>query len=87
MYSFDSNKRRLSPFLVQGILKGGLGKALDGLLGVVHAHAHPRPLKLLHLPLLHLTTAIRCEHQLQLSGLLHHQICCSVLVTEGVPTQ
>lgn len=53
-----------SPLLVKCILKGGLGKAPDGVLSVVHAHAYPRPLKLLHLPSLGLTPPIRGEHQL-----------------------
>ena len=73
------------PFLVQGILKGGLCEALDGLLSVVHAHAHAWPIKLLHFPLLHLTATVGREHQLQLAGLLHHQVCCSVLVPKSMP--
>ena len=73
------------PFLVQGILKGGLGKALNRLLDVVHAHTHARPLKLVHLPLLHLTATVGREDQLQLARLLHHQVCRSVLVPKSVP--
>ena len=73
------------PLLHQGILKGGLGKALDGLLGVVHAHAHPCPIKLMHLPFLLLATATGGEHQLQLARLCHMQVCSPVLITKGMP--
>ena len=60
-----------SPLLVKGILKGRLREALDGLLGVVHAHAHACSIKVLHLPPLRLTATIRCEDQLQLARLGH----------------
>ena len=73
------------PLLHQGILKGGLGKALDRLLSVVHAHAHTCPIKLMHLPLLLLPTAAGGEHQLQLARLCHMQICGPVLITKCMP--
>lgn len=73
------------PLLHQGILKGRLGEALDGVLGVVHAHAHPCPVKLVHLPLALLAPTLRGEHQLQLARLCHMQVCRPVLVTKGVP--
>lgn len=73
------------PLLHEGILKGGLGKALDGLLGVVHAHAHPCPVELVHLPLLLLASAAGGEHQLQLARLCHMQVCSPILITKGMP--
>ena len=73
------------PLLHQGILKGSLGKALDGVLSVVHAHAHTCPIKLVHLPLLLLPTTVGGEYQLQLAGLCHMQVCSPVLVTKCMP--
>ena len=71
--------------LLQSILKAGLGKACDGLFGVVHAHGNAWPIKLVHLPGLLLSTASRGENKLQLARLLHPQVCCPVLIAKGVP--